>query len=269
MRRSLAGILLIISTVLFAASISAWWLQRVAFTPSADTGTTQAILGDDAILRQIATVVASTTAPVTSQSPTELREFIQGIAKIDAGAALMNEFVSQAHQRLIGDRDQPVRIDAEQQVQLVRDERVGEMDPITLPVQEVGALSVVDSIAGWIALGGAAAGLLFFVVGIVMRPERGEFSQAVAIGFAALAVLIVVFGYLVPAILLPALSDNIWLGVFPRLANDSLLATLGIAFVSIVLAAAIVLGTNSMRQRRQWSTPLAVGRYRDDRSWSR
>jgi len=24
-----------------------------------------------------------------------------------------------------------------------------------------------------------------------------------------------------------------------------------------------------MRQHRQWSTPLSVGRYRDDRSWSR
>jgi hypothetical protein len=268
-RRSLAGILLIISTVLFALSISAWWLQRVAFTPSADTAKTQAILGDDAIVDQIATVVASATAPATSQSPPQLKEFIQSIVTIDAGAALMNEFVSQAHERLIGDRDDPVRISAEQQVQLVRDERVGEMDPITLPVQEVGALSVIDRMAGWLALGGAVAGLLLFIAGIVMRPERGEFSQAVAIGFAALAVLIVLFGYLIPAFLLPAVSDNIWLGVFPRLANDSLLATLGIALVSLVFAAAIVLGTNSMRQRRQWSTPLSVGRYRDDRSWSR
>jgi hypothetical protein len=46
------------------------------------------------------------------------------------------------------------------------------------------------------------------------------------------------------------------------------MATLGIAVVSLIVAAAITLGTTSVRQRRQWSTPLAVGRYRDDRSWS-
>jgi hypothetical protein len=268
-RRSLAGILLIISTVLFAASISAWWFQHVAFTPSANTGSTHAILGDEAIRTQIATVVASATAPATGQSPTQLKEFIQEIATWDAGAALMTDFVSQAHERLIGERDEPVQIDAEQQVQLVRDERVGEMAAITLPVQEMGALPVINAIAGSIALGGAVLGLLLFVAGVVLRPERGEFSQAVAIGFAALAVLIVLFGYVVPAAVLPALSDNIWMGLFARLANDSLLQTLAIALLSIVLAVVITLGTSSMRQHRQWSTPLSVGRYRDDRSWSR
>jgi hypothetical protein len=267
-RRSLAGLLLIISAVLFALSISAWWLQRVAFSPSADTDTTLAILGNEAIRGEIATIVASATAPQTSQSPTQLKEFIEDISRIPAGAALMTDFVSQAHQRLIGDRDEPVQITAEQQVQIVRDERVGEMAPITLPVQEVGSLSVVDAMAGWIALGGAALGLVILVAAVIVRPERGEFTLALAIGLASLAVAILLFGYVVPAAVLPALSDSNWMGVFSRLANDSLLATLGIAFGAIVLAVAITLGTSSLRQRRQWSTPLSVGRYRDDRNWS-
>ena len=268
MRRSLAGILLIISTVLFAASISAWWFQRVAFTPSADTDTALAILGDQEIREQIATIVASSTAAETGQSPTELKEFIQGISRIPAGAALMADFVSDAHQRLIGEHPDPVRIDAQHQVQIVRDERVGEMSPITLPVQEAGALSAIDRFAGWVAIGGAIGGLLMLIVGVIMRPERGEFTQALAIGLVALALMIVLFGYIVPALVLPALSDSSWMGLFPRLANDSLFATLGIAVVSLILAAAITLGTTSVRQRRQWSTPLSVGRYRDDRTWS-
>jgi hypothetical protein len=267
-RRSLAGILLIISTVLFAASISAWWFQRVAFTPSADTDTALAILGNQEIREQIATIVASATAPETGQSPTELKEFIQDIARIPAGAALMADFISEAHSKLIGEHPDPVRIDAQHQVQIVRDERVGEMASITLPVQEAGALSVVDRVAGWIALGGAVGGLVILIAGVIMRPERGEFTTALAIGLVALAILIVVFGYIVPAAVLPALSDSSWMGVFPRLANDSLMATLGIAAVSLILAAAITLGTTSVRQRRQWSTPLSVSRYRDDRTWS-
>jgi len=260
---------LIIAAVLFAVSISAWWFQRVAFTPSADTGTTQAILGDEAIRGEIATVIASATAGELNQSPTQLKEFIEQIATIPAGATLMTEFVSQAHERLIGERDEPVRISAEQQVQIVRDERVGEMAPITLLVQEVGMLSAIDQAAGWIAIGGAVLGLVILVAAVIMRPERGELTLALGFGLAALAVLIILFGYIVPALVLPALSDSNWMGVFTRLANDSVLATLGIALGAIVLAAVITLGTTSMRQRRQWSTPLSVARYRDDRSWSR
>ena len=67
----------------------------------------------------------------------------------------MADFVADAHSRLIGEHPDPVRIDAQHQVQIVRDERVGEMPPITVPVQEAGALSVVDRVAGWVALGGA------------------------------------------------------------------------------------------------------------------
>ena len=102
-----------------------------------------------------------------------------------------------------------------------------------------------------------------------MRPERGEFTQALAIGLVALAIMIVLFGYIVPAArVCQRCPTDTWMGIFPRLANDSLMATLGIAVVSLILAAAITLGTTSVRQRRQWSTPLSVGRYRDDRTWS-
>ena len=188
---------------------------------------------------------------------------------MEAGAALMADFVADAHSRLIGEHPEPVRIDAQHQVQIVRDERVGEMPPITVPVQEAGALSVVDRVAGWIALGGAIGGLLLFVVGVIMRPGARRVHPSAGDRFRrardpdrALRL------HRAGGRVLPALSDSVWMGIFPRLANDSLMATLGIALGSLILAAAITLGTTSVRQRRQWSTPLSVGRYRDDRTWS-
>jgi hypothetical protein len=268
-RRSLAGLLLITATVLFAVSISMWWFQRVAFSPSTGTATTQAILHDPDIRAELATVIASGTATELSQSPTQLKEFIEQISQIPAGAALMSDVVSQAHARLIGQRSEPVKVTAEQQVQIVRDERVGEASPLTVPVQEVGALSLIDQLTTWVAIGSAVIGLVLLVIGIVMRPERGELTLAVGIGLATLAGLILLFGYIVPALMLPGLSSSTWMSVFPRLARESLFKTLGIAFVAIVLAAVVTIGSSSMRQRRQWSTPLSVTRYRDDRSWSR
>ena len=261
--------LLVISMVLFALAISLWWFGRVAFTPVDDTSTTLAILDDSGIRSEIATVIASADAPALNQSPAQLKEFIEQLARIPDGAALMSQLVASGHERLIGDRDDPVQVSAEEQVVIVRDERVGEMPSITLPVQEVGTLSVVQTGAFWISIGAAVGGLVFLVAAIVVRPERGEITLAFGVGFGALAIFLVVFGYLAPLTVLPAISDTTWMGVFPRLAQHNQALTLGVALAAIVLAALVVFATANMRERRQWSTPLSVGRYRDDHRWSR
>ena len=85
MRRSPGGLLLIIAGVLVAVAIGSLWLQRVAFTPSASSGVAHAILGNEDIVDQVATVIASADAPILSQSPQQLREFIKEIAAIPAG----------------------------------------------------------------------------------------------------------------------------------------------------------------------------------------
>ncbi|MEM9516431.1 MAG: hypothetical protein AAGA42_16400 [Actinomycetota bacterium] len=269
MRRSPGGLLLLISMVLFALAISLWWFGRVAFTPVDDTSTSLAILDDSGIRGEIATVIASADAPTLNQSPTQLKEFIEQLARIPDGAALMSQLVASGHERLIGERTDPVQVSAEEQVVIVRDERVGEMPPITLPVQEVGTLSVVQTGAFWVSIGAAVSGVILLIAAVVVRPERGEISFAFGAGLGALAIFLVVFGYLTPLTVLPAISDTTWMGVFPRLAQHNRALTLGVALAAIVLASITVFATASLRQRRQWSTPLAVGRYRDDHRWSR
>ncbi|NND74536.1 MAG: hypothetical protein HKN44_05975 [Ilumatobacter sp.] len=269
MRRSLAGLLLLISCVMFAVSISTWWLQQVAFSPSADTDITYSILGDDDIRGEVATLIATADAGELGTSTAQLKEFIEQISRLDAGAALMSGFVSDAHARLIGDSDEPVRISAEEQYTIVRDERAALSPDITLPVPEVSSLALINTTTWWLMLLTAAGGLLMLVVGFVTRPERGEFTFAIAVGMGVLAVLLVLFGYLVPIGPLTALSDTTWMGVFPQLANRSRNTTLFVALVCAVIAAAVLLGTSGLRQRRQRSTPLSVGRYREQHSWSR
>jgi hypothetical protein len=268
-RRSPAGFLLIISGGLFALAIGCWWLQQVAFTPTPDTDDTAAIVGDEDIRSEIATVVASADAPVLEQSPTQLKEFVEQIAALDAGAALMTEFVADAHARLIGELDEPVRITGPEQAQIVRDERVAVNPPITLPVQQVSSLEVVDTLLGWTALVALAAGFVALVAGFVFRPERGEGTFAVSAFFLMIAVMLVVFGYLVPLAVLPALSDDTWMGVFPSLANEKRAITFGAAIAFAAAGGAIYYLTSSRRQRRQSSTPLSMGRYREQHRWSR
>ena len=269
MRRSLAGLLFIVSFVLFALSIGSWWMQRVAFTPSANTDSTYSILRDDDIRRSVATQIAQHDAPTLSVETAALRDYIEDSTRIYDGSALMNRFVSEAHARLIGDRDEPVVITPAEQVMIVRSEHVALEPDIALTVSKVDSISIVNTLAGWVTLFAAGFGAVLLIAGLIMRPERGEFTFALSIGFGALAIFTIVFGYLVPLGALGSLSDATWTGLFSRLATKSRNPTLIIAVISGVIAAAIYMGTSSLRQRRQRSTPLAVGRYREQHSWSR
>lgn len=261
--------MLIAAAILFALSAGVWWLHRVAFTPSSDSAVAHSILGDEEIRGQVATIVAGADAPLLGQSPAELREFIEQIARIPDGAALMSGFVADAHSRLIGATDDRVVISAQEQVTIVRNELVGEAAPLTLPVQRVGSMAFLDGWLGWIALGALGLGVLVAIAGTFLRPERGEGTFALGVFFASTAGSLVVFGYLVPLLVLPAFADDPWMGVFARLANHHRNLTLLIALACLVVSALIVFGTSSRRERRQRSTPLNVGRYRDERSWSR
>jgi hypothetical protein len=267
-RRSLGGTFLLAAGVLFALALSTLWLQRVAFSPSADTGSAQAILDDETIRGELATLIASADAPVLGMSSTQLKEFIEQIAVLDAGAAVMADIVRDAHSLVIGQRDDPVRVSAEEQVAIVRNELVALEPPITLPVQEVTAMSFIRTLTGWTWIAAGGLGVLAILAGLVIRPEQGEPTLALGVGFGALALMFPFFGFLVPFVLLPALSDDTWMGIFPRLAQESRTITFVVSIVSLVLAVLIRLRTTGGRQRRQGSTPLSVGRYRDQR-WSR
>lgn len=269
MRRSLAGLLLLISCVLFAVAISTWWMQDVVFSPTPDAGVTYSILGDAEIRGEVATLIASADAAVIGTSTAQLREFIEQISRLSDGAALMGGFVSDAHARIIGDNSNPVQISAVEQYTIVRDERAALSPDIVLPVPEVGGVAFVNTITWWLMIISAAGGLMLLIVGFLARPERGEFTFAIAVGLGALAVLIVLFAYLIPIGPLNVFSDNTWMGIFPRLANRSRNTTLFIALLSAAGAAGLLLGTSGLRQRRQKSTPLSVGRYREQHSWSR
>lgn len=263
MRRSLGGLLLLISGGLFAVSISTFWLERVAFSPASSTDATFEIIQDEDIRRQIATLIATVDGPTLGMSPNLLAETIEGLTARRAMAAEMRRFVGEAHKVVIGDSDGPVEILPSEQVQIVRDEHVALMPPITLPVSEVGSVTLVKNIVGWtwVITGGAA--IIAMLLGLFLRPERGEFAFAFGAGCAATGVMIIIMGYIVPALMLPALSDEVWMGIFPRLAAKSRTATLIGTLIFIAVGAAAWFTTTGVRQRRQSSTPLAASRYRD------
>jgi hypothetical protein len=267
-RRSLGGLLLLVAGGLFALSISTLWLDRVAFSPSADTDNTFAIIGDEDIRSQIATLVATVDGPTLGMSPNALKITIEGLTGRRAMATEMRFFVAEAHRVVIGDSDGPVEITGPEQVQIVRNEAVALLDPIRLPVAEVGSLSLIKTITGWTWLVTGGAAIVTMLIGLFLRPERGEFAFAFGLGCAATGVMIVFNGYVVPAAVLPQLSEDVWIAVIPRLAAKDRTFTLIGAFVFLAIGALATFGTTGLRQRRQRSTPLAATRYREQQRWT-
>jgi hypothetical protein len=266
--RSTAGLILLVSGALFAISIGTFWMDRVVFTPMADTESTHAILQDEDIARQIAVLVASVDAGELNRSPSELRDEIIGYTATLDMATEMREFTAAAHARMIGDRSEPVEILPTEQVQIVRDEHVALLPAIPLPVQRIGPVAIVASVTQWTWMISFGLAVLALLVGLVLRPERGELSYAFAIGMVATGATLVLFGYLIPGFVLSAVSTDVWVGVLPQLATFRRGSTLASGAVFVAIGIVAMFTTSGARRRRQSSTPLAVGRFREQQRWS-
>ena len=253
---------------LAALSVGLFWMERVALTPSADTDATYAILGDEDIRLQLANVVSGADAAELGVSPAELRDRIEGWARIRDMSREVRGVVADAHAKLIGEHDGAVTIASAEQVQLVRSERVALQPPIALPVQRVTVLAwlAVGVTWTWMVAGGLA--VVGLVLGLLLRPERGEVSFALSATCAAAGASLAVLGYLVPAFVLPALSSDVWAGALARLAARRAATTAIASAALVVLGAVVFLATTGARQRRARSTPLSVGRYREQQRWS-
>ncbi|MGB8858047.1 MAG: hypothetical protein WCC60_02265 [Ilumatobacteraceae bacterium] len=274
MRRTLAGLLFGLAYACASLSIAGYLLQRTAFDPDNSADAADVVLGDSELKSELVTFIADNAVQQLPGAATDpameatIRHNVETVASLPAGQKLLAKIVHDAHARLIGDQDGPVQITPAQLVEIVRDERAGALPTLTLPVPKVTALSVANHALDWllpIALIGMAA---FAFLGFTAHPEKGALMRSLSLGLLLLALLAAILGYLVPRLLIPALSDSPWANIPARLADDSLPLLLGLEFVLIGGAGALFVGTGMMRRRRRWSTPVSTYRYNEERRWS-
>jgi len=267
-QRNLAGLFFLLAAIAWGIGAGSWWLQYTAFTPDDTVGATEAILNDDEIRAEITTIVSAATATTLEQTPGEVAALVNPLIGSRAGAAVMTDIVRDSHGRAIGVHDEPVRITGDQMVLIVRDEAVADLQPVTLPVAEVSTLRFLANSLGWVAAIMGVIGLIVLLLGIVARPERPDVARGVGEMLVSLAIAFVVFGLLIPVFVLPGINDTTWAGSVPRLAMRTLPLVTGISVVFAALGALLMVKSAGSGRRKQWSTPLSVSRYRDDRSWS-
>ncbi len=272
MERSFAALMLLLAGVAISLSAGAWWMQRIAFTPDPTRETAAAILSEADIRIEINTVVTGATAPFLETGVAELGTFVENeVLSTRAGAAMMGPIIEQAHDRIIGNRDdEPVRITGDQMVQIVRDQRAAAAPTVTLPIAPIGALNTVKVALRWIVIAAAGLGLIALAAGVVTRPERRDARRALGEFAIALAASMLVFGYLLPVHLLTAIDNRTWTHAIPQLAMRTFPVVIGSVVVLAAVGAVMIMRANISGRRRQSSTPLSTNRFRvgETRSWS-
>jgi hypothetical protein len=264
MQRSLSGVLFLVAAVAIAISAGCWWMQRIVFTPNDHTDTSAAILREPEIRKEINTLVSQITSPVIGRPVPELSPWLETeVLSTRAGATMMGPLMEEIHQRVIGNRgDEPVVLTGDQMVLIVRDQTAAVVDPIQLPIPVIGTLNTTRTLVGWTMLGSLAIGLIAILLGILARPDRRDVLRGFGEFFFSLAIAMLVFGYLLPVQLVPAIDSGTWAQVAPRLAMRTMPVVLGSALIFGLAGGAFVLASTSGGKRRQWSTPLSVARYR-------
>jgi len=271
MERSLAGVLFLVAAVAFSLAAGGWWMQRIAFTPDETRDTTFAILEEADIRLELNTVITGAVAGTVQQPAGDLAEMLEtAVLSTRPGATVMMPVIRQAHDRIIGLRDDdPIQITGDELVPIVRDQRAAEVAVVALPIQPIGVLKTTRSMLGWLIPISATIGLIALVLGIIARPERRDVLRGLGAFRLALAASMLVFGYLIPVQFLTAIDNRTWTHAIPRLALRTLPVVVGTAAICAVGGVVLILASRAGGKRRQWSTPLSVARYRggDNPGW--
>jgi hypothetical protein len=266
-RRSLAGLLLGIAAALGSLALSGLWLQLTAFSPARTSGAAHDVLSDDGIRNEVARVIAEATAPTLGVNPAAIQRVVASGAATGEGSDLLEGVVADAHASLIGTRTKPVLITAEQMVPLVGNQIVATVQPATVTVPAVSAITTTRNVVKWMVPITGAAAVLLIIVGFAAHPERAELLRSISFLLLGSAIMLVLVGYIVPALILPLFSKDPWVAILPSVARHSLPRFMVAMFTLIVSGLACLAASGATRRRDRWSQPSRT-RYNPQRRWS-
>jgi hypothetical protein len=267
-RRGLAGLLFFAAAVLLALAAGGWWLQRIAFDPSASEAVAREMFAHPELRDQLAAVVAPAAVEAVGMAENEVSLTVVNVAAHPQAAEFLADIVADVHARMVG-AGGPVQITGQQMVEIVRDQRAAALPAVTLPVEQVAVLDTIRTILRWLVPLAAIAGLVAAALGVLAHPARADAVFGIGVFCILAAVLAMTLGYVVPTFLVPVLSDNPWIEVIPAVADDQLRTVAGLSCVLAIVGVVLIISSAGFRRRKtSWSSPVRVNRYGEQRRWS-
>lgn len=269
-RRGLSGVFFFVAAVALAVAAGGWWLQRVAFDTSTSASVARELLQNNTVRGELVTLVSGAAAAQLDTTPAELALVVDATLLNPNAGAVVTDLLSDVHARLIGARSTPVMLTGVEMVGIVRNEVVGDLPPVEIPVETIGWLDTIRSLFAWLVPASALVGLVALVLGIIGHPRRSEAVFGIGVFAVLAAVLGGVLGYILPVFGVPLLSNAAWVDVIPAAARAHAPQLGVVSVVLAIIGGLLVFASLGARRRkpRGWSTPVRTARYSEQRHWS-
>lgn len=272
MRWSLIGVMVGVAFACAWLALGGWLLDRTVLNPSISGDEAAAVFADQLVRDEFAGVVTTATAggmhPGDPNAAARVAATVDLVLTIPEGAEFAAPTLVGIHERLIGAAEGPLLIDPVALAQIVRDERAGGLAPASITVERIAALEITDRVVGTLVPIAAIATAVLLALVALTRPDRDVLARTA--GFALLigALTVVLFRYVVPAFVTPALDDSTWAHVPSLAAQARLRGTLALSALLAVVGGALLFVAGRMGRSRRWSTPVSTYRYREQHRWS-
>lgn len=271
-RRSLAGSVFALATVLTCLAVAGVSMQRTMLSSTAAGKAVGAALGHEELRSTYTGLLAETAAPLLYPDDPNGRvrvlSTIDQVLAVDAGRDLAAPTFVAIHERVRGTASGPVAITPAELVQIVRDEHAAVAPTIAFTVDEVGIYGLVDSALAVAVPVAAIGALLLWMFVLAMRPPRSSVLRGAGVLLLAVAVSIAVFRWLVPITVASTFGDDVWSSVPGAAASSRRTGTLAAAMILGVVGAALLRTGTRMIPTRRWSSPISMHRDGFERRWS-
>lgn len=254
MRRALAAVLMSIAHLALGFAINGWWFNHTALNPSTTSEIAEHVLTNDDVNDQLVRIITANVTPELTAAGLQIDEeqvdaIVRRQTHSPAGIDLLQNLVTQAHARVIGESSLPVTIST-QQLENMFGSAAAEIDPIVIPVPEVTPLSWLrDTLSSTVPMAVMIA-IVAAVLSFLVDPDKAASLRGVGLGLVLIAGVLMVLGYVLPVLIAPQLTSSPWVAVVPEIAKEQLGLLGGIALLCAGAGMAAFTGAAVLNRRR-------------------
>ncbi len=253
MRRALAAMLMTIAMLALGFALVGWWLNHTAFNPDITDDIAGPVLANDDVNDQlvriitanISTGLAEAGAPIPDET---IEQVVRQHTHTASGVALLQDLVTQAHRRVIGESTAPVTISTKQLVSMFGP-AAADLQPIVIPVPEVTPISWLDQTLESTVPMAVTVAIVSGVLSFLVDSDKAASLRGLGIGLLIVAGVLMVLGYLVPVYVVPNTTSSPWVNVVPQIAREHLQVLGGVALVTAGAGLAALTGAATLNRR--------------------
>jgi hypothetical protein len=247
-RRSLSKLLIHFGMLCAALAFASWWTSHTILDTTRTRRVTEAVLQSEDLRRFVANHIAAVTAPAvgaTASTATTKGEYASRLDTVLARPAIqqkLEQFVVDAHKRLLGDQTQPAVLDQATVHTLVvaafpsiRASDLAKIHAVKFDVPESQALVKSRQTLAhrfWLYALGA---VILLTIGLVTTDDRHAAVKLIGKWLIGITVAHLIVLWIVPVMILPAVTTNPWAHLIAAVAR-----AVGAGIVTSLIVLALV-----------------------------